>query len=201
MYKKISKILGVAIILAGFAMSAFSESTISKYITATVPAESGFGVTITQVPADDDWDNASLVTGNTMSFGTLTHNTEHNIFTASHYFAIDVTAYNTGGNFSIAHSTSTITNTTTNDGSNLDNNVNVTFVQQLDSLTEGWKNKYSFANSGRTYTKTENLPEGWLRIYYGIATESDSILGTDPIGTDKAAGDYRGSIILTFTTS
>lgn len=205
MYKKISKILGVAIILAGLAGLAFGNDTTTKLISASISAQDGLDVTISKInangtgdPSDDTW-----IPGNqsSMAFGALTFNPTHSIFMASHYFAVDVGVNSNTANWTLSHTTSSIGNGA---GSNLDSNVNTTFVKQLDSLTTGWENKYSFANSnGIAYNKTQ-LSGGWLRIYYGIATGDPAYpdnTGVSVITMEKSAGSYSGTITLTLTTS
>ena len=208
MYKKISKILGVAIILAGLAGLAFGDDTTTKLISASISAEDGLEVTISKInangtgdPSDDTW-----IPGNqsSMAFGALTFNPTYSIFMASHYFAIDVGVNSNTANWTLSHTISSISNGA---GSNLDSNVNVTFVQQLDSLTEGWKNGYSFADSnGKAYNKATITggSGGWLRIYYGIAT-GDLVYhdntGVSVITMEKPSGSYSGSITLTLTAS
>lgn len=199
MYKKISKILGVAIILAGLAGLAFGDDTTTKLISAEILAENVLEVTTSKINAsNDEW-----IPGNqsSMAFGALTFNPTYSIFMASHYFAIDVRAEANTGDWTLRHTISSISNGA---GSNLDSNINTIFVKQLTSLTTAWKYGYSFAGSnGIAYNKAD-LSGGWLRIYYGIETgdptDNPNTTATS-ITMEKPAGSYNGSITLTLTAS
>lgn len=207
MCKKISKILGVAIIMASLTGLAFGADPVTRTISATIPVENGFDVTISKIdplgtgnPIDDVWvsDNETSI-----HFDTLTYSNEHHIFLADYYFAIDLgVRYNGGNNWTISHARTSFLGAT----ANLDNNVNVSFVKvvrvNLDDV-ETSLGKFSYDNSNQTYTKA-NLSGGWLRIYYGIGCGDLNFPdnpGVDPINTEKPAGTYSGEITLTLTVS
>jgi hypothetical protein len=129
-----------------------------------------------------------------VDFGTLTYDSDYHIFRANAYYAVDVGVGSNAPSWSVSHTPNSVTNGT----DNLDNNINVSFVKQLDDTTSSDLVKVSFANSSKSFSKTL-LAGGWLRIYYGIATGSGDNSGVVPITTDKPYGTYQGSAVLTLT--
>lgn len=193
----------ILITMMVFCLSSLSFAAQSKTITVTaaVPTISGgLNVTVSKIQASDGtW----LVSDPDLSidFGTLTRDTTFNIFKSLYYYAVDIgVTDNTGTVWTITHTRNSIQKDAIN---NLDGNVNVTFMQQTNSSTATQLQKLSFANSNNVaYTKTQ-LGSGWLRIYYGIGTgatgASGDAPGVTPIGVDKPAGTYTGSVVITLT--
>ena len=82
--------------------------------------------------------------------------------------------------------------------------MNVTFVQQTPDPNNASTLQYiSYASSNNvSYTKTQIGTGNWLRIYYGIGTGDPlkpDATGVTPIGADKPAGTYTGSVTITLT--
>ena len=188
----------VAVIVVVFCVTgAWAATSQTVNVNAAVPTISG-GLTVT----------VSKVIGTTMTpdtainFGTLVRDTVNNIFKPAdgRYYAVDVGVVdNSGTVWTLTHTRSSFKKDATN---NLDSNVNVSFMKQTSS-TVGVQDRYlSFNNSNNVaYTKTQLVP-GWLRINYGIGTGNTSAPdapGVTPIGLDKPAGTYTGSITITLT--
>jgi hypothetical protein len=187
----------VVVLLAFCVTGAWAAQSQTVNVNAVVPTVSG-GLTVT----------VSKVIGTTftgatsISFGTLALDNVNNIFVPSdkRYYAVDVGVKdNSGTVWTLTHTRSSVKKDATN---NLDSNINVSFMKQADS-THGTKDKYlSFSNSNNVaYTKTQ-LGSGWLRIYYGLGNgnpEDPDASGVTPIGLDKPAGTYAGSVTITLT--
>jgi len=154
-------------------------------------------VTISQI-VGTTW--TTLASNTLMDFGTLSYNSTLGIYTAPHYFAVDVGVLNNSGSWSIQHTPSSIFNTTTgNTSQNLDGKINVTFMQQINATSDSPIANVSFAGSNRAITNV-NIPSGsWLRVYYGLGTGSGDNTGVTPIVSSQTAGTYQGSVTLTLT--
>ncbi|MCX7927950.1 MAG: hypothetical protein N2606_07470 [Candidatus Omnitrophica bacterium] len=133
-----------------------------------------------------------------INFGQLQLDNTYRIFRSLYYFFVDVGINTNAANWTVTHNAESVTGP---GGSNLDNHINVSFVRQITNtsaanLTNGY---VSYANSnGKYYTKND-LQNGWLRIYYGIATGSGDNSGVTPISQNKTPGNYSGSVYLTLT--
>lgn len=187
----------VFVLVAFFATNVWAASSQTVNVNAIIPTVSG-GLTVTVSKVI-----GTTFTGDTaINFGTLALDPVNNIFTPAdgRYYAVDVGVRdNTGTVWTVTHTRTSFKKDATN---NLDSNVNVSFVKQVSS-TVGVVDKYlSFNNSNNiAYTKTQ-LGSGWLRIYYGLGTGNTTTpdaSGVTPIGFNKPAGTYTGSITITLT--
>jgi len=132
-----------------------------------------------------------------IDFGTLNFDSVNGIFLPTVYYSVDIgVVNNTGSVWTLTHTANSIKKDATN---NLDSNVNVTFVKQADKDTGGTLRKVSYANSNSVATTSTELGTGWLRIYYGIGSGSGDATGVTPIGINKPAGIYSGSVVITLT--
>ncbi len=201
--KKYMVTLIAAIAVFGIAGAAFAGATQTIAVTAAVPTVSG-GMSLglskidsknTASTSDDTWAKVPLTNG--IAFGTLTQDTTYNIFRGRYYYALDIGVLdNTGTAWTITHTIASVKKDATN---NLDDNINVTFDKQIDDTTSTNLAKVSFKNSNaKAYTKAA-LSGGWLRIYYGLAAGQGDNTGVVPIGFDKTAGNYAGSVTITLT--
>lgn len=195
------KVLVILAMLLSVSSLGYAAAVKTKTInvTATVPSiNDGLNVTVSKVRVSDGvWvDSSSSLP---IDFGTLTLDNTWFVFRPAYYYAVDVGVVdNSGTVWTVTHTRSSIQKDAAN---NLDNNVNVSFMNQLTASTDALLQKVSFANSNNVgYTKTQ-LGSGWLRIYYGIGTgkASDDASGVLPIGMDKPAGTYGGTVTLTLT--
>ena len=189
-------ILALAVVfLASQGVFAAASKTIN--VTASVPTiSSGLNVAVSRINASSgNWEQTSPSIP--IDFQTLQLDNDNHIFTSAYYYAVDIGVNdNTGSAWTITHATSPIRRDATNE---LDDNVNVSFVKQLSDTDSVNLQKVSFSNSHNvTYGKAQ-LANGWLRIYYGIGTGKDDAPGVSPIGMDKPAGTYSGSVLITLT--
>ncbi|MFA5199281.1 MAG: hypothetical protein WC432_07050 [Candidatus Omnitrophota bacterium] len=184
-------ILGVFLVVAFCAVNAFASTSQTVNVSATVPTTNGLSVDIHKV-IGSAWTTATAI-----NFGTLTWDSTDNIFRpldgASFVLDVNITE-NSGTSWTVTHNRSSLVS----GSNNIDNNVNVSFVKATTS-SESDLEKVSFYNSdGKIFTK-ETLSDGWLRIYYGIASGSDDASGVTPLGASTVAGTYTGSVTLTLS--
>jgi hypothetical protein len=185
-------------------------------VSASVPALTGImEVKIMELKAVDaldpkkDWDTATEVSS--IDFGSLARDATYKIFTATKYFAVEVSVLdNTGKSWTLTHSANSVKYQT----EKLDESINVSFAKVM--LPRGNKptdtvesilsrgNYLSSNNAQYNRATLEGGKGGWLRIYYGIATgNADSAKGTvDPAGSFpiaqyQQAGMYVGGVTLT----
>ncbi|MBI4982088.1 MAG: hypothetical protein HZC15_02935 [Candidatus Omnitrophica bacterium] len=202
----INRILIILSFLALVLTDCFAATTQTLNVTANVPLQSG-GLTVAVSKIDSK--NTCTSVGDQwypgqagIAFGTLTRNTEYNIFVTQYYYAVDVGVDdNSGAAWTVTHTRTDFKKDASN---NLNSNVNVTFFKQTNATTGTQLKKVSYANSDNvSYTKAQ-LSGGWLRIYYGIATGDPEEGCTDasgvvPIPVSKLAGAYSGTVTLTVT--
>lgn len=161
-------------------------------VDAEILEQQSLSVGITKVQGDSHVGNQSKV-----SFGQLTY--DNGIFTTNVYYYVDVGVANNTGSWTIKHEK--VGNGVQKEGGTetLNDNIKVTFVRKNADESEDDLDIWSLTNShNQTYTKTE-LPNGWLRIYYAIAGDSNATAGYSPIGLDKPFGKYSGQVKLTLT--
>jgi len=180
--------------LVAGSMSSFAQYTTNQQfdVRASIPQQNGFNVTISRVQGTT-WSTRTSV-----DFGSLFFDGVNNIFLSNYYYAVDIGVLANLPNWSIKHTTTSIVNTTV-PGATLDNNINVSFVKQLDAATAAPLDKVVYSNSNnKIYTK-DQLLDGWLRIYYGVATgeAGKDAPGAQPIGINQPAGTYLGQVTLT----
>jgi len=91
----------------------------------------------------------------------------------------------------------------TNGTQSLDNNINVTFMRQIDTNNGVELSKVSYANSNnKSFTKTQFAgATDWLRIYYGLASgnPAEDAPGVSPLVATAGSGAYHGNVDLTLT--
>jgi len=185
------KTIGSLVIILGLALPGLTQSSKSITISATISPVEDLSVSISRIEGSNWYPNQTSI-----DFGTLSYDITNNIFRANCYYAVDVGVSGNVSNWIITHSVSSIKNAAGTDS--LDNNINVSFNQQLDDTTANEIGYYSYAQSNRSFNKSQISP-GWLRIYYGIATGSGDASGVESITTAKPAGTYTGTITLTLT--
>ncbi len=171
-------------------------------IKAHIPQQQGMNVTVSKITpgagpnGDDLWTHVS-----TMDFGTLSYDSDFNIFKSSVYFAVDVGVTANTGSWNITHTITPVVNSN-NSSANLNKNINVIFVSQHGDSYSTQIAKYAYGSSNNVKISKNQVGEGnWLRIYYGIATGKNDAPGVDPITADKPAGHYEGTVTLTLTTN
>ncbi|MDD5247086.1 MAG: hypothetical protein PHS09_06830 [Candidatus Omnitrophica bacterium] len=176
----------------------FAAASKNINVTAAVPSvSSALNVVVSKVRASDgvfEQSGANLP----IDFGTLTLDPVNNIFVSSYYYAVDVgVTDNTGVNWILTHTRNSVQKDAAN---NLDDNINVAFVKQTSSSDGTQLQRLSYANSNNvSYDKTA-LSGAFLRIYYGIGTGAGTdATGVVPVGADKPAGVYNGSVLITLT--
>lgn len=195
---KLRKIIGVLVVMLSLTFVCFAQTSETVEITAEIPTLDGLNVAISRIDVDPATGEETWVPDQTaIDFGTLTYDETSHIFRAGRYYAVDVGVLSNSTTWTITHTGGSIANAS---GATLDNNINVVFMQQLTNSTANELGKFSYANSNRSYTKSQINP-GWLRIYYGIATGSGDAAGVSPITVNNRAGTYTGTITITLTTS
>ena len=164
------------------------QNSQSFKVTLRIPQMHTLKVKVIKIE-NDDWQEVSEI-----NFGRLVYDKIHHIFRANCFYAVDVLVLSNLENWTLTHTTSSVTNGI----DNLDNNINVVFVKcTKDSEVE--LNKCSFKNSNSfSVTKTQ-LGKSWLRIYYGIATGAGDADDVEVITMNKSPGTYTGTITLTLT--
>jgi len=232
--KNIMIIMLTAVLVLGFCGSSFAANLDSATIdvVANVPAYAGvldYKIhKVTSVASDctgasDTWDKTEYTSVNfdklflDQSLDPDTKKPYNVIRTVGgFYYAVDVSVLDN------KHTTWTITHNVTSfngavAGSNLNYNVNVGFdkvIAGTGGANDTDKNivKKVFANSnGVTITKAQLMDgtkQGWLRIYYGLATGkttdknpdcSVDATGALPILSSQSPGEYRSKVTLTLS--
>ncbi len=160
-------------------------------VRARIPQQNGFNVTINRIQGST-WTSRSSV-----DFGELYFDDTNHIFLSNYIYAVDLGVTANLPNWTIKHSRTSLVNSTA--GADLDENVNVVFVKQLSSIVDEPLEKVTYHDSNnKNFTKAQ-LADGWLRIYYGLATgeSSNDAPGAAPITVNKPSGTYRGEVTLT----
>ncbi|MCM8793722.1 MAG: hypothetical protein NC898_04575 [Candidatus Omnitrophica bacterium] len=194
--KRLLRTIGCIAMALGLFSICFAGTTSTAPITvkAEVPQQSGLQVSISRIDVPDNTWNPGQ---SSIDFGTLYYDADYHIFRANCYYAVDVGILSNSSTYTITHTANSISRSAGTE--NLDNNVNVVFMQQLSDTAANQIAKVSYARSnGYNLVKAQIAP-GWLRIYYGIASGSGDATGVSPIGADKPAGTYQGSVVLTLT--
>ncbi len=158
---------------------------------ALIPAASALSVKVFKV-VGTAWSPATSI-----DFANLVFDTQNNIFMGSCYYAVEVGITSNAANWQVKHETTSIVN----GAEKLDENINVTFMKQINDKTAAELLKVNFAESNGTVFSKSQLTGGWLRIYYGIATGE---VGKDapnakPVGPLKTVGNYQGTVKITLT--
>jgi hypothetical protein len=175
------------------AANVFAALTATVPVTATIPSENALSVTVSKV-VGSTWTDAISV-----AFGDLEWDSTNSMFVPQNgtYYVVDVDIDSNASTWTVTHTTSSLSSGL----EDLDDHVIVSFYNQTASSTGTLLAKYSFGNSNNKAYTNSQLTNSWLRIYYGIATTSDSSIGVTPIGSDVGSGDYTGSVTLTLSTT
>ena len=187
---KLLKATGLMISLLGLAGLAFAAPISNSYIiSASIPADDELNIGITKV------EGTTETTETAINFGELTFDSDLGIYLPSCYYYVDASVTSNATNWTLAHTATTLTN----GADNLDGNVKVTFVKKNSSgETDLDVTNYADSN-GITYAKSTFAAGDWLKVYYGIATTSDTTIGLEPVGLDKTPGSYSGQVTYTLT--
>ncbi|KPK98978.1 MAG: hypothetical protein AMJ95_01610 [Omnitrophica WOR_2 bacterium SM23_72] len=193
MKKGFIAIMGLTLLLC-VVSTALAGDTQYVDVQAYVPQQNGLSVTVSKVVG------TTFTPASSINFGTLVFDPTDKIFRTSDgsYYAVDVGCNSNADTWTITHAITSLANGT----SNLNYNVNVTFMKQT-SGTQGTQigDILSYAGSnGKTFTKSQ-LSGGWLRVYYGLAT---GVAGKDasdvtPVPATKTYGAYSGRVTFTLT--
>lgn len=189
--KKIRAIL-VSVIIMGisFVSAAWGADIESFQLQATIPPQSSVNVSISKVVG------TTFTPAADVNFGSLVRDNTNNIFKSSDngYYCLDVGVISNVSSWTLTHAVTSITNGT----DNLNNKINVTFMNQQNAAAATQLSRVSYsASNGVAITKSQISSGGWLRIYYGLATGSGDGAGISVIPLTQAGGAYGGNIILT----
>jgi len=224
---------GLIVIMLSWPMIGFSDDPppsepVTISLDVVIPKQSGIEVKIFRAVQDRTkyygdplrhvWDKDPV---SSMNFGTLDFDAKNNIFGSGHYFAVEVGILSNAISWNIQHDVTTPFEEP--GGDSLNENVNVTFVRQLDRDTYESIAGHSLESSDGVVIPSGDFRDwgGWLRIYYGLATgctelgeyegpdrdldacapdDLDNInAGVLPITTQKRAGVYKGEVKITMT--
>ncbi len=219
MFRKILKATVLVILVAGVSSIGFAD-TINKTINlqASITSHQALNITITPIdpgtdsgPQDDQW--LDSLSGTTIDFN-LSFNDTYKIWMADRYYAIDVGLETNDPNWKLTISGDSFTRQN-GDGitADLDYNINAGLFSVLpdpngdgdhsddvQTPIDGNISYYDLIHYGNI--DASNVPSGqFLRIYLGVATGKDDAEGVSPIGLDKPAGTYSGTIELSFTAN
>ncbi|MCM8800197.1 MAG: hypothetical protein NC900_05700 [Candidatus Omnitrophica bacterium] len=191
--KRLAILALAAVMLLGINSASFASDSKSYDVKAYVPQLNGLSISISKIPVSGGpWQPGQ----SSVDFGTLSFDSTYKIFRANYYYAVDVGINSNTSDWTVTHTPYSVT--LVNGTETLDNHINVSFVKQINDTTDQPLSKVSFANSNKSFTKSQLLG-GWLRIYYGIATGSGDNPGVTPIPSTKTFGQYKGSVTITLT--
>lgn len=162
------------------------------HIKVNVPAITQFVVSVNKVNSDNSWSRSGEI-----DFGALSFDEQNKIFRSSVYYVVDVGISSNRGEWQLIHEPGSIVGP---NGNNLDYNINVTFVNMKQNSEEEVIEKIVYAHSRQEFS-SHVLRGDWLRVYYGLAAGVADAPEAKPIGLDKPAGDYVGSVTLTLVVS
>ncbi len=193
MFKNNLTIIWVVILIFGLISISFAAGD-AQVLTpqAVIPPTSGVSVSVSKI-VGTTW----TVEQTSIDFGSLVYNFEYKTFIGACYYAIDVGVVSNAPNWQIKHETTSMSN----GSETLDENINVVFMKQLDKNNATELQKVNFAESnGKVFNKGQ-LVDGWLRIYYGIATgeEGKDAPNAKPVSPGKTFGNYQGTVKITLT--
>lgn len=192
MFKNNVIIILVIILLSGLISISYAADAQVLTPKAVIPPTSGLTISIFKIVG------SAWTAGQTsIDFGSLVYDLKYNVFRGGCYYAIDVDVSSNALNWQIKHETTSISN----GAETLDENINVVFMKQLDDFNADELLKANFAESnGKSFYKNQ-LTDGWLRIYYGLATgeAGKDAPNAKPIGSSKTFGNYQGTVKITLT--
>jgi hypothetical protein len=168
----------------------FAADTKTVPIKATIPSQSTLNVTVSKVVG------TVMTAATEVNFGSLILDPTFNIFKTSDdsYYAVDIGVNSNATAWTVTHAVSSMINGT----ATLNNNINVTFMNQQTSTTAVQLAKLSYSlSNAKVINKADITAGGWLRIYYGLATGSGDATGVVVIPATAVAGAYAGTITLT----
>ncbi|MDD5668738.1 MAG: hypothetical protein PHE58_01725 [Candidatus Omnitrophica bacterium] len=181
--------IAVGILVLGFNTGFAQDKSEDLEMQVSIPKQSGLEIKTFKVTGKT-WAPAGG-----LEFSNLTFNQETGVITSDSYYVIEVGINSNAENWSINHGTKSISN----QDSNLDNNINVSFVKQKDADNGDLIEKVSFADSNNKSISKTQLGGGWLRVYYGLATGKDDAPGVSPLTSSKTSGKYSGEVHITLT--
>lgn len=187
MKKTLVTTLALVVLMATVALAADTKTVLVK---ANIPSQSSLNVTVSKVVG------TVMTAATEVNFGNLILDPTYNIYKTSDgsYYAVDVGINSNATNWTVTHAVSSMANGT----ANLNNNINVTFMNQQTSSTGVQLAKLSYsASNSRVTNKADITAGGWLRIYYGLATGSGDATGVSVIPATATSGAYAGTITLT----
>jgi len=180
----------LAVMVLAVASVALAADTKTVQVKANIPSTSSLNVTISKVVG------TVLTSATAVDFGNLILDPTYNIYKTSDgsYYAVDCGINSNASSWTVTHTITTMAN----GSNNLDNKINVTFMNQQTSTTAVQLAKLSYtASNGKVINKTDITTGGWLRIYYGLATGSGDATGVVVIPATQASGAYAGVVTLT----
>jgi hypothetical protein len=179
-------------VLLGLVSVGLAADTKNVDVKAYIPQLNGLTVTVSKVVG------TTFSPATTIDFGNLVYDTVNKIFRTSDasYYAVDVGCDSNAADWIVTHTVTSLAN----GASNLDYNVNVTFMKQV-SDTSGTQmgNILSYGGSNNKAFTRSQLSGGWLRVYYGIATGGADAADVIPITSTKTYGTYSGRVTFTLT--
>lgn len=184
------KILVAMLAVLVMASAALAADTKTVNLSATIPSQSSLNITISKVVG------TVFSTATSVAFGSLVLDPTYNIFKTSDgsYYAVDCGINSNATAWTVTHAITSMTNGT----ANLNNMINVTFMNQQTASAATQLSKVSYsASNGVVINKSQITTGGWLRIYYGLATGSGDATGVVVIPATQASGSYAGTVTLT----
>ncbi len=192
MFKNNVIIIWVIILIFGLIPISFAADAQLLTPKADIPPTSALNVSVSKI-VGNTWTTGQ----SSIDFGTLFYKFEYKSFISACYYAIDVGVSSNALNWQVKHETTSMSN----GSETMDENINVVFMKQLDDRNAIELLKVNFAESnGKVFNKSQ-LTDGWLRIYYGVATgkAGDDAPNAKPIGASKTFGNYQGTVKITMT--
>jgi hypothetical protein len=206
MRKTIFAIAVCIIMVSVLAVVAFAGDAVHFDVKARITSSTAVTVNIAKVVGSGT--SAVFTWGQSaVDFGQLSLDTANNVYRPADggYYAVDVSANNNTGSWTLLHTTSPVNlqGSTANPIPTLSDKINVTFVKQPTStnltgtastLTGGY---LSYANSNSFQVTSGTIGTGYyLRIYYGIGTGTTGEPAV-AVPATQPSGNYVGQVTLT----
>ena len=180
----------LAVLVLAIASVALAADTKTVQVKANIPSQSTLNLTVSKVIG------TTLSAATAVDFGNLIVDPTYNIFKTADgsYYCVDCGVNSNASSWTVTHTVTSMAN----GANNLDNKINVTFMNQQTSTTGVQLAKLSYsASNNKVINKTDIATGGWLRIYYGLATGSGDATGVVVIPATQASGNYAGVVTLT----
>jgi len=190
MKKTLVTLMTALVVAQLFVSVALAGDNKTVQVKATIPTQNTLNVAISKVIG------TAFTTATAVDFGTLVLDPTYNIFKTADgsYFAVDVGINSNATNWTVTHAVTSMANGT----ANLDNKINVSFINQQSTSTGLQLSKVAYtASNGKVINKADITAGGWLRIYYGLATGTGDATGVAVIPATQLGGAYAGVITLT----